>query len=229
MKHATGSGGGVRSRMAKKWLPQSRWPYDLVLLVLFCGVTGSCPLGERMLLMTCLEPLRYLQDNHNYPSQKACNLTINLIHCVEQRLFRCHGSVEVHDALNIADSLKAEYCNVEASEKRSTPTTVATTVTTVIPQTTITLTTRPSVADEDDSEIDHKFQLCRDKFTKHEPKTLEEGCRLAEAFLDCGYAVLQAYKVSLDTLYLHAELLRNSAIYWEYCGDDRSSKYFPKR
>ena len=42
-------------------------------------------------------------------------------------------------------------------------------------------------------------------------------CRWANSFLECGQEVLWSSDFSTDTFQLHAELLRNRAVYLRHC------------
>ncbi|KAK7483867.1 hypothetical protein BaRGS_00024884, partial [Batillaria attramentaria] len=156
-----------------------------------------CPPREKALLMKCTAPIKPLLSRTDLPSHTTCRLVEDFINCVEAKLTSCRDHIERNHVLDIAFDLKKQYC---VGSSRTYTMKAATT------------TPAPTVSTDEEH-----FAVCRHMFTRQSPKHLVEGCRYAATFLDCGDRIVGRSPFTLSNFHLHAELLRNRALYWRYC------------
>ncbi|KAK7090109.1 hypothetical protein V1264_009952 [Littorina saxatilis] len=168
-------------------------PVFCVVAACFLVLVSGCSLGDKKQLKQCLNPIHPLLKQPDVPSHETCRTINAFIKCVNKRLSVCGAFISKTRVLEIANGLKHKYCLLPTTTTTSAP-----------------RTTPPPT-------VHQLFSICRENFKGRSHKTLKQACRSAGTFLKCGQSVLWPYDFSVETFYLHAELLRNRAVFWTHC------------
>ncbi|XP_076453443.1 uncharacterized protein LOC143288702 [Babylonia areolata] len=184
-------------RCMQMWRSLALWGLLLLLAGGDLAVVSGCPTRDLQQLKQCLVPIHHLRQMPATPSVHTCRTIETFIRCVLKKQDACGEFIASTRVLHIAAGLKTRYC---ASLPATTP------------ESTTTTTTPPPT-------VHQLFDSCRQQYKTATAarRSLRQACSAAKQFLECGQSVLWSDTFDLETFQLHAELLRNRAVFWKHC------------